>query len=235
MFDTYRLMDIILGILIFCIMIFIIKKQGLFEKYMDVFPEVKGANKCSDPHSRDSSSDSTHYHGTCSCPDGQEPVASTGECKLCDAGSAGTGGICNPCNVLRREVAPYSGQTSCLTCRAGAIPNSTRTLCTDCPPGHGVHGSICVQCGSDETVVDGVCTTNPVTTCTQQPCAGKNCSYATNVAGNTTVKERTCIGTQPGNRRLRGRDGKACCEYKMMHGGCVQRANYNRTITVPCS
>jgi len=52
MFDTYRLMDIILGILIFCIMIFIIKKQGLLEKYIDALPEANGANKCDGSHSR---------------------------------------------------------------------------------------------------------------------------------------------------------------------------------------
>ena len=224
MFDTSRLMDIILGILIFCIMIFIIKKQGLLEKYIDALSTVNGADKCSGLHSRDNST-MTHYHGTCPCPDGQEQVRATGECKLCDAGSAGTGGICNPCDV--NSVAPFGGRTSCLTCRAGAIPNSTRTLCIDCPPGQ-------------KTVVDGVCTTNTdttntVTTCTQQPCAGKTCSDANSVGGNTPVKEKTCIGTQYNNTRLMGSDGKACCEYKMMGGGCLQRADYNRTINVPCS
>jgi hypothetical protein len=127
MFDMYRLMDIILGILIFCIMIFIIKKQGLLEKYIDASPSVNGENKCSGSHSRDSSDSTAHYHGICPCPSGQEADSTTNQCKDCDAGTAGTGGSCTPCTVNQYQ--GLEGQTSCNTCASGQIPNGNRQSC----------------------------------------------------------------------------------------------------------
>lgn len=125
MFDVYHFMNIVLGILIFLIMIFIIKKQGLLEKYIDALPDVNGANKCSGPHSRDSSA-STHYHGMCPCPSGHESDGSTG-CKLCSAGTAGTGGTCD-------------------SCPDGHKPNNTKTDCEKCPRGTAGTGGSCNKC-----------------------------------------------------------------------------------------
>ena len=73
------------------------------------------------------------------CP----PCATGASCVPCLPGSAGLGGVCDPCPP--ETYAPSPAGTACQGCAAGTYSTSiARTACDPCPPGH--TGLLCLAC-----------------------------------------------------------------------------------------
>ena len=81
------------------------------------------------------------------CRDGEQRLGPQ-PCSFCPSGSAGTGGVCQPCAA---GSVPNSNSTACATCGANSFASAGASVCAQCAigtygPRGGTSGTACIQC-----------------------------------------------------------------------------------------